>query len=478
MKKHLIFTVILAVVFAMLAGSFALLAQVPQSFKYQAVIRDAAGAVMANQELNIEIIILKGGGFGEVVYDEQHTDTTNQFGLMTLDIGSGNVSTGDFSSIAWGDDTYFLMVEMDGISMGTTQLLSVPYAFHAQTVSEDKVDDADADPLNEIQSLSLSGNDLSLSKGGGSVTLPASAGGGDNWGTQTVVTDETLTGLGTETNPLGIVDGGVTSAKILDGSILTHDLADFNVTADKLANNSVTTEKINAGAVTGIKIAQAGATNGQALKWDGSTWAPADDLSGISHWQQSGSDIYFNTGKVGIGKIPGTDLRQFQVLTGNNQAIAGKNNSSNYAAIYAENDGTGPSAEFRNKIRIMDGSEGIGKVLTSDAGGYTSWQVPATVVKSSSGVIFSEIREITGNTSTGEYCTISYPSGYTMSNMRVLSLEVNLSGNVWVGLAGTYATNIIHKLFYVLTSTGVSIYYPNDESFHNRAFRMMIMKVE
>ncbi|MFO7933179.1 MAG: tail fiber domain-containing protein [Bacteroidales bacterium] len=413
MKKHLIFTVELAVVLAMLAGSFALLAQVPQGFKYQAVARDATGAVMANQELNFEISILKGDPSGEVVFEEQHTDTTNPFGLMTLDIGSGNIITGDFSSIAWGDDTYFLMVEVDGISMGTTQLLSVPYALHAQTVSVDKVDDADADPLNEIQSLSLSGNDLSLSDGGGSVTLPASAGGGDNWGsqtvvsdatlsgagttsdplgvvqgeimpdwediqgmpadfsdntddvddadhdasneiqtlslsgtlltlskeggtvtlpssgggdnwgTQTVVTDETLVGQGIETNPLGIVDGGVTSAKILDGSILTHDLANYNVTADKLANNSVATEKINAGAVTGIKIAQAGATNGQVLKWNGSSWVPGDvSDGGTSLWQENGSNIYYNTGNVGIGtSIPSALLHTSGTGTGQGNVL-------------------------------------------------------------------------------------------------------------------------------------------------------------
>ena len=181
MKKYLFFTILLAGTAAMLTGSFALLAQVPQSFKYQAVARDATGAMMANQELNFEISILKGDPSGEVVFAEQHTDTTNQFGLVTLDIGRGNVFTGDFSSITWGDDTYFLMVEMEGIYVGIMQLLSVPYALHAQTVSVDKVDDADADPLNEIQSLSLSGNDLSLSDGGGSVTLSVSSDGETNF---------------------------------------------------------------------------------------------------------------------------------------------------------------------------------------------------------------------------------------------------------------------------------------------------------
>jgi len=88
-----------------------------------------------------------------------------------------------------------------------------------------------------------------------------------------------------------IADNSVTSAKIVNGTIVATDLA----------NNSVTTDKINSAAVTGAKIAQAGATTGQALKWNGTTWAPGNDLSGSSLWTQSGAKIYYNTGNVGVG---------------------------------------------------------------------------------------------------------------------------------------------------------------------------------
>ena len=91
-------------------------------------------------------------------------------------------------------------------------------------------------------------------------------------------------------------------------------------------------------------------------------------------WSESGSSIYFNSGKVGIGKNPGTDSRQFQVLTEANLAIAGVNNSASYASIFAQNLGTGPAADFRNYIRIIDGTEGNGKILTSDANGTASWK--------------------------------------------------------------------------------------------------------
>ncbi len=110
-------------------------AQAPQSFKYQAVARDASGEVMANEQVNFQFSILEGSSSGTAVYIEQHTDTTNQFGLVNLEIGNGSVFSGDFPSIDWGNNTYFLKVELNGVHIGTSQLLSVPYALHAKTAA-------------------------------------------------------------------------------------------------------------------------------------------------------------------------------------------------------------------------------------------------------------------------------------------------------------------------------------------------------
>jgi hypothetical protein len=248
-------------------------AQTPQSIKYQTVARDGAGNVLADRDVSFRISILKGSANGSTDYSETHSGTTNTFGLINLEIGNGLPVTNIFSEINWGSDIYFVKVEMDpngGSSyqwMGTSQLLSVPYALYAKNVQNNN--DADADPANEIQKISISGTVLTLDKSGGSVTLPSS-GGGDNWGTQTVVTDATLSGNGTSSTPLKIADNGVNSSKIADGSISSADLA----------NSTITTDKINAGAVTGAMIAQASATSGQALKWNGTTWAPAADETG------------------------------------------------------------------------------------------------------------------------------------------------------------------------------------------------------
>lgn len=141
--------------------------QSPQAFKYQAVARNQAGEVIASQDVSLKISILSGTVDGAPVYIETHSIQTNQFGLINLEIGNGTLVSGDFSIIDWGNYSYFLKVEMDETGgtdykhMGTTQLLSVPYALYAEHAGN--VDDADADPQNElINSIILDGTTLKI----------------------------------------------------------------------------------------------------------------------------------------------------------------------------------------------------------------------------------------------------------------------------------------------------------------------------
>ena len=206
MKKNLL-TFILAIC------TVNVFSQVPAAFNYQAVIRDASGEIISNTEVALRISILQGSEYGNIVYAEIHNVITNNFGLVNLIIGEGDSVNGIFSPGGWGIDSHFIKVEIDlegsnsFIHMGTSELNSVPYAFHAQTVEEDQVEDADADPLNELQTLSLDGRSLSLSNGGGSILLPESEDEneeGDDWGSQVAETDATITGDGTSGNPLRV----------------------------------------------------------------------------------------------------------------------------------------------------------------------------------------------------------------------------------------------------------------------------------
>ena len=154
-----------------LISTLNLWAQAPQSFNYQAVARDASGTPLTNQSVSFRISIHQGTHTGEVSYAEIHQAITNKFGIANLAIGQGAPVAGEFETIKWGSGDHFLEIEFDPqggtdyLSMGTTQMLAVPYAMHAATVANDQVDDADADPANEIQFLRMSGDTLHLSQG-------------------------------------------------------------------------------------------------------------------------------------------------------------------------------------------------------------------------------------------------------------------------------------------------------------------------
>lgn len=114
-------------------------AQAPEKMSYQAVIRDASNNLTTTQAVGMQISILQGGATGTAVYVETQTPTTNANGLVSLEIGTGTVVSGDFTTIDWANDTYFIKTETDptgGITYtitGTSQLMSVPYALHAKT---------------------------------------------------------------------------------------------------------------------------------------------------------------------------------------------------------------------------------------------------------------------------------------------------------------------------------------------------------
>jgi len=117
-------------------------AQAPEKMSYQAVVRDSGDALVANQAVGMQISILQTTETGTAVYVETQTPTTNVNGLVTLEIGTGTVVSGDFTTIDWSTGIYFIKTETDptgGVSYtitGTSQLLSVPYALHAKTVTQ------------------------------------------------------------------------------------------------------------------------------------------------------------------------------------------------------------------------------------------------------------------------------------------------------------------------------------------------------
>ena len=174
--KKTIFIVLLFIIQSTIINN-QLKAQSPQSFKYQAVARNSAGDILTNQSISIRISIHETSPGGPIVYEEEHVSIlTNEFGLVNLEIGNGFTISGDFTTINWGSNDHFIEIEMDetgGTSytfMGTAQLLSVPYSLYSEKTGN--IDDADADPANELQVLTISNDTIYLSNGG-FVKLPA-----------------------------------------------------------------------------------------------------------------------------------------------------------------------------------------------------------------------------------------------------------------------------------------------------------------
>ena len=89
-----------------LVSSLGLMAQAPQKFSYQTVIRNSGGQLLANQQIGIKISVFQGSENGIVVFAERHTPTTNTNGLASLQIGTGTVLNGSFSNINWSQGPY------------------------------------------------------------------------------------------------------------------------------------------------------------------------------------------------------------------------------------------------------------------------------------------------------------------------------------------------------------------------------------
>jgi len=121
--------------------------QVPSSFKYQAVLRDARGNIKANIATQITISVLKENANGTIVFSETHDAITDGYGLINLEIGKGTPTVGTLSDIDWGVSTYFIKVNVDGVEMGTSQLLSVPYALYAKTAGNVTGNITETDPV-------------------------------------------------------------------------------------------------------------------------------------------------------------------------------------------------------------------------------------------------------------------------------------------------------------------------------------------
>jgi hypothetical protein len=119
-------------------------AQAPQGFNYQATVRNSSGALITNQNVYFKFNVMLNSSTSVPVYGETHYVPTDDLGAVNLVIGQGSATTGTFADINWGTGNYYLGIELDTgasyVAMGTTQLLSVPYALYANSSGNSNFD--------------------------------------------------------------------------------------------------------------------------------------------------------------------------------------------------------------------------------------------------------------------------------------------------------------------------------------------------
>ena len=126
---------------------------------------------MPGQHVNVRFSFRSDSINGPVAYRETDTVTSSPMGIFTVVIGGGNIVSGNFSNLTWAVTSYFLQVEIDVnggtsfIDMGTTKLMSVPYAEFAAS--------AGAVNLAETACHNGTGNDSIVVENSGYIIVPS-----------------------------------------------------------------------------------------------------------------------------------------------------------------------------------------------------------------------------------------------------------------------------------------------------------------
>jgi len=407
----------------------------PHKMNYQAVIRDAGDKLLANQEVTVQVAILNDVYTDRPVYLEEHTVRTNQFGMVALHIGAGREIEGAFDLIDWGSASHFISisVDLDGSGqfheMGTSQLLSVPYALYAEKSgsSVDVTGDGSRSDPNDWTMNGNSGTDeathfLGTTDGQGLVIktnntevakfttggdLNISAGGGLTIDGQNAINTD-----GTSNVFIGAGSGAAITLGSGNAFIGT-EAGQLNTTGDYNLFLGYRAGRANIGGSNNAFIGNlSGKSNisGTANLFIGS-WSGFTNTSGAGNafigyragYQNNANENVAIGYQAGENNVSGTrnvsvGYRAGRANTGSNNVLIGNQADAavgitNAIAIGANtqvtqsnslilgngvNVGIGTSApqaklHVAGTFRLADGTQGAGKVLVSDASGNASW---------------------------------------------------------------------------------------------------------
>jgi hypothetical protein len=441
-------------------------AQAPQAFNYQGIARTVDGQAMANKKLHLKLSIVNGTEQGEIIYTETQEVTTNQFGLYTLHIGEGTALQGNFAAIPWQLKNKYIKVELDAndgnglVDLGTTQLLSVPYALYAErsgntdnVVTQDQI--SRAGTLNYLSKFDATGSSANtinsqVFDNGTSVGI------GTNAPDASTKLQINRTGNGgyirmvnTDTNGIGTfrlindvptnfatfskygskATGGYPGiatlypfANILgygnNGPFLNAGTGNIGFAVTTGGTNKL---KIHIDAAT-LRVGLGGNAVPQQLVHINSTDAGVDaNLKMTSNNSGHAAGDGFEIRQNSSNNVRLSNLENAAVLVATN-------NTDRMIVTNAGDVGIGTNApgaklEVTGQVKITGGAPGAGKVLTSDATGLATWQTPTggggvTSVNGATGAVTNSI--VLGSAGTSPSITGSGSNAVTL-NLPVAS---------------------------------------------------------
>lgn len=369
-------------------------AQAPQKMNYQAVVRNSGGQPVTNgTQVALRFTIHNDTPNGTVVYTETQTATANQFGLVTTQIGAIT----SLSTVSWGGGEKYLQVEADVTGgtnyadMGTTQLVSVPFALYAANSAAGPQGAPGATgPQGPAGSTGAQGDvGPTGAQGNAGVTGPTGdVGPQGSQGAQGPTGDQGITG---PTGPTGLdgSGGGATGPTGEQGT--AGNTGPTGPTGD--AGPQGTQGQQGPQGITGpTGSIGTGDAVGNTTYWDGTSWV------------LNSNNIYNAGGNVGIGTAsPGAKLDVNGAVKVN--SLAGTGNRP----VYADATGTlqpGAAGSVLNMTPMLDGINWNSFTTSGELGGgegeykcsgITTITIPAPDVPAGAKIAFISFTQADAN---------------------------------------------------------------------------------
>ncbi len=214
----------------------------------ETVGKDVVGKPLYNKDIGVKFTITSGMD-GNIYYQEEHSTTTNDDGLFSLNIGTGEVTPEtDYTELLempWINGDQWLKVEIaigddgDFEEVSNQKFMAVPYAYYTDDIADDAITTEkilDSTILN--QDMSTESVDTRVIEDSTILNEDVSTGAVDT----RVILDSTILNEDMST-------GSVDTRVILDSTILNEDISTGSVDTRIIEDSTILNEDVNTGAI-------------------------------------------------------------------------------------------------------------------------------------------------------------------------------------------------------------------------------------